>query len=120
MDILLSFKTMITRSRFSPMSLIASKASPPVSAPSPMSATTWYFSPFKSRARANPTAADSDVLLCPTVNASYGLSSGLGKPDRPPFKRMVSKRSRRPVTILCVYAWCPTSKTILSVGASNT
>jgi hypothetical protein len=33
---------------------------------------------------------------------------------------MVCIRDRRPVRILCGYAWCPTSQMILSWGVSNT
>ena len=67
-----------------PASLIASYASPPVSAPSPMSAMTLCVCPFRSRARASPSAAEIDVELCPVLNASYSLSLVFGKPESPP------------------------------------
>src|SRR2546421_703483 len=38
---------------------------------------------------------------------------------RPPYWRIVSRRSRRPVSTLCGYAWWPTSQRILSRGESS-
>ena len=57
----------------------ASSAMPPVSAPSPMTATTWCFSPARSRASAMPRAADIDVLAWPVPNGSCGLSAVTGE-----------------------------------------
>ena len=37
----------------------------------------------------------------------------------PPYLRIVPSWSRRPVRILCGYAWWPTSQRILSVGESS-
>ena len=64
----LSFSTTITRVRMWPMLFIASKAMPAVSAPSPMIATTWLSSPFRSRATAIPCAAEIEVPACPAPN----------------------------------------------------
>jgi len=66
-----------------PTSFNASKAIPPVNAPSPMTATTLYFSFFISLAHAKPRAAEMDVLLCPAAKKSYSLSLGFGKPLNP-------------------------------------
>ena len=71
-------------------------------------------------ASANPIAADTEVLLCPAPKQSYSLSSRLGKPPIPPSQRSVPKAFLRPVSSLCAYAWCPTSKTNLSSGVSKT
>ena len=58
-----------------------SKASPPVKAPSPITAITCLsFSFFIDEAAAIPKAADIDVDECPTPKASYSLSERLGKP----------------------------------------
>jgi N utilization substance protein B len=54
---------------------------------------------FVRLARAIPSAAEIDVLLCPVLNESYGLSSRFGKPDRPPFRRRDRNSSRRSVRI---------------------
>ena len=43
---------------------------PPVSAPSPITASTWLCAPFKSRAIAMPSAAEIEVLACPVPKAS--------------------------------------------------
>ena len=42
------------------------------------------------------------------------------QPEMPPVWRMVGISRRRPVSILCTYAWWPTSYTILSSGAPKT
>ena len=84
------------------MLLSASKAMPPVSAPSPMTATMLRsVSPLRWEAMAMPSAADMDVEECPTPNASYSLSKMLGNPHSPPCLRLVWNLSRRPVSILC-------------------
>ena len=41
-------------------------------------------------------------------------------PEMPPYWRMVPILSRRPVSILCTYAWWPTSQRKRSAGQSNT
>ena len=66
-----------------PALLRASKACPPVIAPSPITATTLSPVPFRSFATAIPRAAEIEVDECPTPNASCTLSERLGKPDRP-------------------------------------
>ena len=63
MDISLSFK-IITKFLFNEATLFkASNASPPVSAPSPITATTLLSFPFKLLATAIPRAAEIDVEL---------------------------------------------------------
>ena len=58
----LSLTTMISgRSLAAAMLFSASQAMPPVSAPSPMTATTWPFSPCTWRALASPSAQPSAV-----------------------------------------------------------
>ncbi len=58
----LSLTTMISgRSRAAAMLLSASQAMPPVSAPSPMTATTWSSRPSTSLALASPSAQPSTV-----------------------------------------------------------
>ena len=53
-----------------------SRASPPLKEPSPISAITLPFSPFKSRAFATPQARLTEVEVCPTLNKSWSHSSG--------------------------------------------
>ena len=60
-----------------PATFKASMASPPDKEPSPMSAITFLFSPFKSLALTSPVASEIDVDVCPTLNKSCSLSSGL-------------------------------------------
>ena len=84
-----------------PALFIASKAMPPVIAPSPMMATALRFSPLSLAACAMPSAAEIDVDECAVPKASYSLSSRLGKPARPPYMRSVLICSRRPVSTLC-------------------
>ena len=86
-----------------PALLIASYARPPVSAPSPMTATTVSFPPRKSRAVAMPSAAEIDVEAWPAPNGSYSDSLRIAKPETPPPWRSVSMRSARPVSILWTY-----------------
>ena len=84
------------------MLLRASKASPPVSAPSPMTATTWCLSPPMRRAASDmPSAAEMELEAWPQAKVSYSLSSGEGKGRMPWSLRLVWKASRRPVRILC-------------------
>ena len=99
-DISLSLRTTMrffTRSR---VLFIPSKASPPVSDPSPSTAMTFSPPPPMSLAAAIPRAAEIDVEACPTPKASYGLSQILGKPLIPPALLSVWKASRLPVKIL--------------------
>ena len=100
----LSLSTTMTRVRLWPMLFIASKAMPAVSAPSPMIATTWWSSRLRSRATAMPCAAESDVPACPAPNGSCSDSLRARNPEMPPYWRSVSKRPRRPVSILWTYA----------------
>ena len=66
------------------MWLSASKAMPPERAASPMTATIFSSPPDRSRASAKPSATDSESDAWPDGCTSKGLSSGFGKPDRPP------------------------------------
>ena len=103
-DISLSFRTTTMRVFLSPALFSASNAIPALIDPSPMTATTLFFRPRMSRATAMPTAAETDVELCPAPNASNGLSERFGKPDKPSSQRSRSNFSRRPVSNLCAYA----------------
>ena len=57
-----------------------SMAIPEVSAPSPMTAMTWWSFPRMSRASARPKAVEIDVPACAVVKMSYGLSPRLVNP----------------------------------------
>ena len=57
-----------------PALLSASKAMPPVSAPSPMTATLLLSRPASLSAVANPSASEMEVLLWPVPKQSYALS----------------------------------------------
>ena len=92
---------------------------PPVKAPSPITAIILLSSFFKSLARAMPSAADIDVLLWPVSKESYLLSFLFGNPLIPLYFLSLSNLSFLPVSILCMYVWCPTSQTILSFSKSN-
>ena len=82
--------------------LMPSKASPPLIAPSPMTATTWRSScPVFFAATAMPSAAEMELEACPHVNVSYSLSRGEGNGRSPFSLRLVQKQSLRPVRILC-------------------
>ena len=119
MLISLSFNITVICVLLNPVSFKASSAIPPVNAPSPITAITWLFSPFKSLALAIPSAADIDVLLCPVLKLSYSDSLVFGNPANPSNFLSVLNCSLLPVIILCVYDWCPTSHTILSFGVLN-
>ena len=67
-----------------PALLSASYASPPVSAPSPITATTVSSPPARSRAVAMPSAELTDVLAWPAPNGSYSDSLRIAKPESPP------------------------------------
>ena len=66
-----------------------------------MMATVRRRSPLMRAAAAMPAAALMLVLEWPTPKVSYSLSVRLLKGARPPRRRMVSRRARRPVSILC-------------------
>ncbi len=99
-DIELSLSTTIIRVPRCPAWFIASKAMPAVIEPSPITATTWCFSPRWSRASARPSAAEIEVEAWPAATTSYSLSARRQKPESPPYCRIVFIRSRRPVRIL--------------------
>ena len=80
----------------------ASYAIPPVMAPSPMTDTTVWSSPWISLAFTRPRPAEMEVELCPVSKASQLLSLRLGKPLMPRNCRRPSNPSLRPVRILCV------------------
>ena len=73
---------------------------PALMAPSPITATTWFLPPERSRATAMPRPAEIEVELWAAPNGSYSLSTLRVKPERPPPWRSDSMRSRRPVSIL--------------------
>ncbi len=54
----------------------SSKASPPLSEPSPMTAMTLPFSPFRSRPLASPPARLTEVEVWPMTKWSCALSDG--------------------------------------------
>ena len=93
---------------------------PPVMAPSPMMEMTWLLRPCMSRATAMPSPAEMDVDECPAPKQSYADSLRLVNGESPSVWRIVVILSRRPVSILCGYAWCPTSQMMRSSGWSNT
>ncbi|MNT81424.1 hypothetical protein D3C72_2210190 [compost metagenome] len=100
-DMSLSFRMTSSLQSHTPALLSASKAMPAVSAPSPMMATAWRFSPFCLAAMAMPSAAEMLVDEWAVPKVSYSLSVRCGKPEMPPSWRSVGMRSRRPVRILC-------------------
>ena len=82
--------------------LMPSKASPPLIAPSPITATTCRLAlSVRFAAMAIPSAADMELDACPHANVSYSLSSGDGNGRTPCSLRFVQNVSRRPVSILC-------------------
>lgn len=48
--------------------------------------------PFQLLAHAMPMATERAVLPCPAIKASWALSLGFGKPERPSSFRKVPKR----------------------------
>ena len=100
MDHSLSFTTM-TRPLSSSAALSRpSKARPPESDPSPMTATTRRVSPARSRALARPTARLTEVEVWPMAKWSCSLSRGLEKPETEPMSAGSRKAWARPVSIL--------------------
>ncbi len=67
-----------------PALLIASYARPPVSAPSPSTATIVSSRPARSRATAMPSAEATLVEAWPAPKTSYGDSMRIEKPETPP------------------------------------
>ena len=95
--------TTITSRRSCPVAMLfsASQAIPPVSAPSPMTATVVRsVSPCSARPLAMPSAHDSDDDACELSTTSCSDSARLGYPDIPPRVRSPEK-SCRPVSSLC-------------------
>jgi hypothetical protein len=75
----LSFTTTTTlRSRPAAMLFSASQAMPPVSAPSPTTATTWRCCPVRAYALASPSAHDREVDAWLFSTWSCSLSARLG------------------------------------------
>src|SRR5690625_6680241 len=83
-----------------PALFIASKAIPPVIAPSPITDTIFLSDLFRSRPMAMPSRAEIDVLECPTPKESYSLSDLLGNPERPLDFRLGLKNSGLPLRIV--------------------
>ena len=100
MDMLLSLRITRMSALLEPALFSPSQASPPVSAPSPITATTFSPVPFILAASASPSAADTEVEEWPVPKESYSLSDIFGKPLIPPSVLMPRKASRRPVSIL--------------------
>ncbi len=78
-----------------------SKARPPESEPSPMTATTSYFSPARSRALARPQARLTEVEVWPIEKRSCSDSRGLEKPETSSKCSGSRNACARPVSILC-------------------
>ena len=78
MLISLSLRITISGRLSSPALFSPSNAMPPVSAPSPITAITWCFSPRRSRAAAKPSAAEIEVLPWLVPNGSWALSARRG------------------------------------------
>jgi len=77
-DCWLSFTTIIRFDSISePATFRPSKASPPDKEPSPIIAITFSFLPRMSLALASPVASEIEVDVCPILNRSCSLSSGL-------------------------------------------
>ena len=84
-----------------PASFNASKAIPPVKAPSPITAITELSSPLISLALAIPSAAEIEVLLCPVLKQSASDSFVFGNPAIPPNLRIFFSSSFLP----CISLW---------------
>ena len=96
---------MTTGSLAAAMLFSASQHIPPVSAPSPTTATTCRLRwPVNSNALDNPSEYDSAAEAWLDSTQSWSLSVRDGYPERPPLERKVSKSAARPVSILCTYA----------------
>ena len=120
-DMPLSLRTMTIGTSAPPACCRASNATPPVSAPSPITATTWPSGVIPRRiASLMPTAIEIDVDAWPAPMASCSDSKIEQNGASPPCLRIVLSASRRPVRILCGYAWWPTSHRTLSRGESMT
>ena len=83
-DISLSLRTTMRRVSIEPALFSPSYAMPPVSAPSPMTATTRFLRPCRSRETANPSADEMEVEAWAAPKGSYSLSDRLVKPESPP------------------------------------
>src|SRR3954466_8748966 len=116
----LSFSTITTGESRPPAFRSASNATPPVSAPSPTTATTLpsRSSPWRI-ASLIPTAYDAAVEAWPAPMMSCSDSGIERNGARPRYFLIVPSSSRRPVRILCGYAWWPTSQSTLSRGESS-
>ncbi len=72
------------RSGAAAMLLSASHAMPPVSAPSPMTATVHAVDPLRCFSREMPSAHDREVEACEFSTTSWGDSWREGYPEIPP------------------------------------
>ena len=80
-----------------------SNATPELSEPSPITATTLPMplpGPSMSRVFARPQAKEIEVPVCPSTNWSCSLSSGLVKPVTSPKRFGSIYAPARPVSIL--------------------
>ena len=85
MAMLLSFRMTSRLELYTPALFKASKAIPPVIAPSPITAMLCRLSsPLILAAIAIPKAAEIEVDECPVPKESYSLSDIFGKPLMPP------------------------------------
>ncbi len=102
-DISLSLRMTSRSAPETPALFIASKAMPPVIAPSPMTATDLrWLALQRARPRAMPSAALIEVLECPAPKASYSLSPRRRKPrEAAALAHACGIASRRPVSTLC-------------------
>ena len=101
-DMPLSLTTITIGMSMPPALRSASKETPPVSAPSPITATTLPSSPMPRRiASLRPTAYETEVEAWPAPMMSCSDSWIAQKGARPSYLRIVSSRSRRPVSTLC-------------------
>ena len=96
----MSFKMIISFLCSYPILFRASKAIPPVNAPSPITETIFSDVFLKSLLTANARAADKDVELCPVSQTSKLLSLLLGNPESPLNFLRELKNFALPVRIL--------------------
>ena len=121
MPMALSLRTMRILALVTPAWLRPSKAIPLAMEASPITAICCLPGiPCNCADRAMPNNAEMAVELCPVPKASNLLSFIFGKPLMPPYCLLVSKIDFLPVSILCPYAWWPTSHINLSTGVLNT
>ena len=105
----LSLSTTTKFSGFSSAENTASSASPLPSDASPMRQTTFSVPPARSRALPQPDARRERVAAVPRDKRRRIRSPrGRGSRSRRPLR--AARQGSLPVSSLCAYAWCPTSK----------